>query len=71
MKTITATQARQSLGAILSRVLEGEDIGSEDYALMEYDVTANELKCAVRNIGKQANREKTKRWDGTPKGRRG
>jgi antitoxin (DNA-binding transcriptional repressor) of toxin-antitoxin stability system len=27
MKTMTATQARQSLGAVLSRVLEGEDIG--------------------------------------------
>jgi antitoxin (DNA-binding transcriptional repressor) of toxin-antitoxin stability system len=27
MKTMTATQARQSLGAILSRVLKGEDIG--------------------------------------------
>jgi antitoxin (DNA-binding transcriptional repressor) of toxin-antitoxin stability system len=27
MKTMTATQARQSLGAILSRVLQGEDIG--------------------------------------------
>jgi antitoxin (DNA-binding transcriptional repressor) of toxin-antitoxin stability system len=27
MKTMTATQARQSLGTILSRVLQGEDIG--------------------------------------------
>jgi len=27
MKTMTATQARQRLGAILSRVLDGEDIG--------------------------------------------
>jgi antitoxin (DNA-binding transcriptional repressor) of toxin-antitoxin stability system len=27
MKTMTATQARQSLGAVLSRVLHGEDIG--------------------------------------------
>ena len=27
MKTMTATQARQNLGTILSRVLEGEDIG--------------------------------------------
>jgi antitoxin (DNA-binding transcriptional repressor) of toxin-antitoxin stability system len=27
MKTMTATQARQSLGALLSRVLKGEDIG--------------------------------------------
>ena len=27
MKTMTATQARQNLGTILSRVLQGEDIG--------------------------------------------
>ena len=27
MKTMTATQARQSLGAVLARVLKGEDIG--------------------------------------------
>jgi antitoxin (DNA-binding transcriptional repressor) of toxin-antitoxin stability system len=27
MKTMTATQARQRLGTILSRVLQGEDIG--------------------------------------------
>src|SRR5438270_5573201 len=27
MKTMTATQARQSLGTILGRVLKGEDIG--------------------------------------------
>jgi antitoxin (DNA-binding transcriptional repressor) of toxin-antitoxin stability system len=27
MKTMTATQARQKLGTILARVLEGEDIG--------------------------------------------
>ena len=86
---MTATQARQRLGTILSRVLQGEDIGivhsgsgkiialrpvevySEDYALMEYGLTENELKRAVHNITKQAKREKTKRWDGTPKGLRG
>jgi antitoxin (DNA-binding transcriptional repressor) of toxin-antitoxin stability system len=27
MKTMTATQARQRLGSLLSRVLQGEDIG--------------------------------------------
>jgi antitoxin (DNA-binding transcriptional repressor) of toxin-antitoxin stability system len=27
MKTMTATQARQRLGTVLSRVLQGEDIG--------------------------------------------
>ena len=84
---MTATQARQSLGAILSRVLQGEDIGivhsgsgkiislrpveTEDYALREYGLTETELKHAVRNITKQAKREKTKRWDGTSKGLRG
>jgi antitoxin (DNA-binding transcriptional repressor) of toxin-antitoxin stability system len=89
MKTMTATQARQSLGAILSRVLQGEDIGivhsgsgkivalrpvevySEDYALVEYGLTQNELKRAVHNITQRAKREKTKRWDGTARSLRG
>ena len=89
MKTITAAQARQSLGTILSRVLQGEDIGivhsgsgkvvalrpveaeREDYALREYGLTENELKRAVHNITRQAKREKTKRWDGTPQSLRG
>ena len=31
MKTMTATQARQRLGTILSRVLQGEDIGIVHY----------------------------------------
>ncbi|MEK7674672.1 MAG: hypothetical protein AAB676_02400 [Verrucomicrobiota bacterium] len=89
MKTMTATQARQSLGTILSRVLQGEDIGivhsssgriialrpvevySEDNALVEYRLTNQELKRAVRNITQQAKREKTKRWDGTAQSLRG
>jgi antitoxin (DNA-binding transcriptional repressor) of toxin-antitoxin stability system len=89
MKTMTATAARQRLGAILSRVLDGEDIGivhsgsgriialrpvevfSEDYALMEYDLTERELNRAVRNITRKAKREKTIRWDGTAKSLRG
>ena len=89
MKTVTATQARQRLGAILSRVLQGEDIGivhsgsgkivalrptevySEDYALIEYGLSEKELKGAVRNINKQAKREKTTVWDGTAKSLRG
>ena len=89
MKTMTATQARQSLGTILSRVLNGEDIGivhsgsgkivalrpvevySEDYALIEYGLSEKELKGAVRNINKQAKREKTTVWDGTAKSLRG
>ena len=82
---MTATQARQSLGAILHRALEGEDIGiihsgtgrivalrpvevySEDYALIEYDLSEKELKRAVRNINKKARHEKTTGWDGTAK----
>jgi len=82
---MTATQARQRQGTILSRVLEGEDIGivhsgsgkiialrpvevySEDYAMMEYGLTRRELKRAVRNINRNARREKTSAWDGTAK----
>jgi antitoxin (DNA-binding transcriptional repressor) of toxin-antitoxin stability system len=89
MKTMTATQARQRLGTILSQVLQGEDIGivhsgsgkivalrpvevySEDYALVEYGLSENELKDAVRNINKQAKREKTRAWNGTAKSLRG
>jgi antitoxin (DNA-binding transcriptional repressor) of toxin-antitoxin stability system len=88
MKTMTATQARQSLGAVLSRVLQGEDIGivhsgsgriialrpvevySEDYALVEYGLTAEEMKRAEKNIVKKLKREKTRRWDGTAQGLR-
>ena len=86
---MTATQARQRLGTILGRVVQGEDIGivhsgsgkiialrpvevySEDYALMDYGLTAKEMKRAEKNILKKLAREKTKRWDGTAKGLRG
>ena len=86
---MTATQARQNLGTILGRVLQGEDIGivhsgsgkiialrpvevySEDYALIEYGLTANEMKRAARNIRKRAKHEKTTLWDGTVKSLRG
>lgn len=86
---MTTTQARQSLGTILSRVLEGEDIGivhsgsgriialrpvevySEDYARVEYGLTADEMKRAEKNILKKLKREKTRRWDGTIKSLRG
>ena len=86
---MTATQARQSLSAILSRVLQGEDIGivhsgsgkivalrpveteREDYALMEYGLTAAEMKRAEKSILKKLKREKAKRWDGTPQSLRG
>jgi len=89
MKTMSASQARQSLDTILSRVLKGEDIGivhsgsgriialrpvevySDDYTLLEYDLTEKELKRAVRNINKKARHEKTTGWDGTAKSLRG
>jgi len=89
MKTMTATQARQRLGTILSRVLQGEDIGivhsgtgriialrpvevySEDYALVEYGLTAEEMRRAEENILGKLKREKAKLWDGTAPGLRG
>lgn len=89
MKTLTATQARHSLGTILSRALQGEDIGivhpesgkiialrpvevySEDYALTEYGLPAEEMKRAEKNILKKLKREKTRRWNGTVQSLRG
>lgn len=84
MKTLTATQARQNLGAWLQKAIRGEDIGtlcdgevvalrpvkvySEDYALQEYGLTAAKLARAEANIGKQLVREKAKEWDGTVHG---
>jgi antitoxin (DNA-binding transcriptional repressor) of toxin-antitoxin stability system len=83
MKTMTATQARQRLGKVLSRVLEGEDIGivhsgsgkiialrpvevySEDYALIEYGLGANEMAAVEKKLLRQARGEKGKVWDGT------
>ena len=84
MKTMTATQARQRLGTILSRVLQGEDIGivhsgsgkiialrpvevySEDYALTEYGLTAEEMERAenkiLSEIKKERKQGKLKRW---------
>ncbi len=80
---MTATQARQSLGAVLSRVLRGEDIGivhsgsgkiialrpvevySEDYALIEYGLKAEEMRKVERRLLKQAKHEKAKAWNGT------
>jgi len=81
---MTATQARQNLGTILGRVLQGEDIGivhsgtgkiialrpvevySEDYALVEYGLTANEMKRAenriLSEIKKERKQGKLKRW---------
>ena len=81
---MTATQARQKLGTILGRVLQGEDIGivhsgtgkiialrpvevySEDYALIEYGLTANEMKRAEKavlsEIRKERRQGKLKPW---------
>lgn len=81
---MTATQARQRLGTILSRVLDGEDIGivhsgsgkiialrpmevySEDYGLMEYGLTSEEMKRAeakiLSEIKKERKEGKLKHW---------
>jgi hypothetical protein len=89
MKTMTATKARQNLGTILTRVLQGEDIGivhsgsgkiialrpvevySEDYALMEYGITPQEMNRVEKNVLKKVKHEETKLWDGTAKSLRG
>ena len=85
---MTATLARQRLGSLLARALQGEDIGivhsssgkivalrpvevfSEDYALVEYGLSARELKRAEKRIVGALKREKAKRWDGTASGLR-
>ncbi len=87
MKTLSATEARQNIGNWLSRALKGEDIGivyegkivalrpvevySEDYAMMEYGVTAQELKRFDKKMLEQLKDEKSTKWDGTAKGLRG
>ncbi|MDQ6632425.1 MAG: hypothetical protein M3Y82_11840 [Verrucomicrobiota bacterium] len=47
------------------------EISSEDYSLAEYGLTKEEMERAEKNILKQLQREKFKRWDGTAKGLRG
>ncbi len=87
MKTLTATEARQNIGNWLSRAIKGEDIGivyegkvvalrpvevySEDYAMMEYGVTEQELKRFDKKMLKQLQNEKSNLWDGTANGLRG
>ncbi len=87
MKTLTATEARQNIGNWLSRAIKGEDIGivyegkivalrpvevySENYAMMEYGVTEQELKRFNKKILKQLKDEKSTKWDGTAKSLRG
>ena len=46
------------------------EVYSEDYALIEYGLTAQEMKRAEKKILKQLKNEKSKRWDGTVKGLR-
>ena len=74
MKTLTATEARQNLGGWLSRALKGEDIGivcegqvvalrpvkvySEDYALMEYGLSREEVDRAYENISRDVEAER-------------
>ena len=88
MTTLTATRARQRLGALLGRALQGEDIGivhsgsgrivalrqvevySEDYALVEYGLSAQEAKRAEKRIVGSLKREKARCWDGTAEGLR-
>lgn len=87
MKTLTATKARQNIGSVLHRALNGEDIGillegkivalrpvevySKDYAWPEYGMTRAQIKRAERNILRKLKHEKARRWDGTVKGLRG
>ncbi len=74
MKTLTATQARKNLTALLTRAAKGEDIGiicgdsvialrpvqvfSEDYALKEYGITKEELERAGKRIDAEIARER-------------
>ena len=87
MKTLSATEARQNIGNWLSRALKGEDIGvvykgkivalrpvevyGENYAMMEYGVTEQELKRFDKKMSKQLKDEKSTKWNGTAKGLRG
>ena len=87
MKTLTATQARQNLGAWLHKAIAGEDIGilcdgeivalrpvkvySEDYALQEYGLTKPALAKAGAKIRQALAREKASTWDGTVKSLKG
>jgi hypothetical protein len=72
MKTLTATKARGNLGHLLTRAVNGEDIGiidsstgtivalrpvqvySEDYALMEYGVTGEQMEKVAANLNRKA-----------------
>lgn len=74
MKTLTATEARQKLGSWLTRALKGEDIGvlwegqvvalrpvkvySEDCALIEYGLTADEVDRAYQKTLRETRAQK-------------
>jgi antitoxin (DNA-binding transcriptional repressor) of toxin-antitoxin stability system len=74
MTTLSPTQARTNLSALLKRAAKGEDIGilhgnhvialrpvtihSDDYALREYGVTEKELVGFVRRSDKEIRRER-------------
>jgi antitoxin (DNA-binding transcriptional repressor) of toxin-antitoxin stability system len=72
--TLSPTQARANLSALLKRAAKGEDIGilhgdqiialrpvtvhSDDYALREYSVTEDELDRFVRRTKQQIARDR-------------
>jgi antitoxin (DNA-binding transcriptional repressor) of toxin-antitoxin stability system len=74
MKTLTVTEARQKLGSWLTRALKGEDVGvlwegqvvalrpvkvySEDYALIEYGLTADEVDRAYQKTLRETRAQK-------------
>ncbi|GDY19373.1 hypothetical protein LBMAG56_07180 [Verrucomicrobiota bacterium] len=73
MKTLTASKARQTLGACLTQAVAGKDIGilwngqivalrvvgvhSDDWTLSEYALAEKELASATRNIERRARHE--------------
>ena len=87
MKTLTATQARGNLTALLTRAARGEEIGiisgehiialrrvevsADDYAATEYGVSDDTLKRAARKLNAAAKSKKGTPWDGTAKSLRG
>jgi antitoxin (DNA-binding transcriptional repressor) of toxin-antitoxin stability system len=66
MKTLSVTQGRQNLGALLKRALRGEDVGfvvdgrivalrpveveSSDYVLQEYGVNEKQAERAYKSV---------------------
>lgn len=74
MKTLKVTQARQNLGTWLGKALKGEDVGivwegqivalrpvkvySEDYALIEYGLTQEEVDRSSQKVLREVLEEK-------------